>query len=145
MNVQARRLRRHFTGRFDTGGRLFNGFWQNLPKNVRLHGIRIDGEPVVGLDYSQVNPLLAYHVAEADPPSGDAYTLPGLEKYRDGVKKIFNAMLFNHPVKKFPKGSRATISTAYKMRRRNQGHTSASSKAKGRSLKQRDWSSTPVS
>src|SRR5262249_53543031 len=45
-------------------------------------------------------------VAEADPPAGDAYTLPGLEKYRDGVKKIFNAMLFNHPVKKFPKGAR---------------------------------------
>jgi hypothetical protein len=37
---------------------------------------------------------------------GDAYTLPGLEKYREGVKKVFNAMLFKHPVKSFPKGSR---------------------------------------
>jgi hypothetical protein len=77
-----------------------------LPKPVRLRGIRIDGEPVVGLDYSQLNPLLAYHVAEADPPTGDAYTLPGLEKCRDGVKKVFNAMLFKHPVEKLPKGSR---------------------------------------
>jgi hypothetical protein len=74
---------------------------------VRLQGIRIDGEPVVGLDYSQLNPLLAYHVAEADPPAEDAYTLPGLEQHRDGVKKVFNAMLFKNPVVKFPKGARA--------------------------------------
>jgi hypothetical protein len=108
VNVRARQLRRQFTlGRFDRGGRLFGGFWENLPKRVRLQGIRIDGEPVVGLDYSQLNPLLAYHVAEADPPAEDAYTLPGLEKCRDGVKKVFNAMLFKHPVLKFPKGARA--------------------------------------
>jgi hypothetical protein len=73
---------------------------------VRLQGIRIKGEQVIGLDYSQVNPILAYHVAEAEPSPGDAYTLPGLEKYRDGVKKVFNAMLFKHPVKSLPKGSR---------------------------------------
>ena len=74
---------------------------------MRLKGIRIDGEAVVGLDYSALNPLLAYHVAHADPPSGDAYTLPGLEECRDGVKKVFNAMLFKHPVTQFPKGARA--------------------------------------
>jgi hypothetical protein len=108
VDVQARRLRRNFTcGRFDSGGRLFGGFWENLPKPARSRGIRIEGEPVVGLDYSQLNPTLAYHIARDVPPGGDAYTLPGLEKYRDGVKKIFNAMLFSHPVKQFPKGARA--------------------------------------
>jgi len=108
VNVQARKLHRNFTlGRFDRGGRLFGGFWESLLKPARLLEIRIDGERVVGLDYSQVNPLLAYHVAEADPPQGDAYTLPGLEDHRDGVKKVFNAMLFNYPVTIFPKGSRA--------------------------------------
>lgn len=108
VDVQARRLRRHFTlGRFDRGGRLFGGFWETLPKVTRSGGIRIGGEPVVGLDYSQLNPTLAYHIARDVPPPGDAYTLPGLEKYRDGVKKIFNAMLFSHPVKQFPKGARA--------------------------------------
>ncbi len=108
VNVRARQLRRQFTlGRFDRGGRLFGGFWENLPKPVRLKGIRIDGETVVGLDYSALNPLLAYHVAHADPPSGDAYTLPGLEECRDGVKKVFNAMLFKHPVTQLPKGARA--------------------------------------
>jgi hypothetical protein len=107
VDVQARQLRRYFTlGRFDRGGRLFGGFWETLPKPVRLQGIRIERERVVGLDYSQLNPLLAYHVAKASPASGDAYTLPGLEKHREGVKKIFNAMLFNHPVVKFPKGAR---------------------------------------
>jgi hypothetical protein len=108
VDAQARRLRRHFTlGRFDKGGRLFGGFWETLPKAARSGGIRIDGEPVGGLDYSQLNPTLAYHIAKAVPSHGDAYTLPGLEKYRDGVKKIFNAMLFFHPLKKFPKGAGA--------------------------------------
>ena len=106
VNVRARKLRRHFTlGRFDRGGRLFGGFWQTLPKPARIQGIRIDGEQVVGLDYSQVNPLLAYFVAEARPASGDAYTLPDLENYREGVKQVFNAML-NHQLKKLPKGAR---------------------------------------
>jgi hypothetical protein len=115
VDAQARRLRRHFTlGRFDRGGRLFGGFWETLPKSARSGGIRIEGEPVVGLDYSQLNPLLAYHVAEAVPPRGDAYTLPGLENYRDGVKKIFNAMLFSHPVKQFPKGARAMFPRSIK-------------------------------
>ncbi len=50
-------------------------------------------------------PLLTYYIAEAEP-SGDAYTLPGLEKYREGVKRVFNAMLFKSPVKQFPKGAR---------------------------------------
>ena len=107
VDVHARQLRRQFTlGRFDRGGRLFGGFWENLPKPVRRQGIRIDAERVIGLDYSQLNPLLACHVAEAEPSPGDAYSLPGLENYRDGVKKVFNAMLFKHPVDSLPKGSR---------------------------------------
>ncbi len=106
VNVQARQLRRHFTlGRFDRGGRLFGGFWENLPKPVRLQGIRIEGEAVIGLDYAQCVPLLTYYIAEAEP-SGDAYTLPGLEEHREGVKRVFNAMLFKSPVKQFPKGAR---------------------------------------
>jgi hypothetical protein len=111
VDVYARRLYRRFTqGRFDSGGRLFGGFWQSLPNkskrfpySVRLRGLRIDGEPVTGLDYSQLNPILCHSVADAEPPLGDAYTIPGLEQYRDGVKRVFNAMLFHHPVIKFPK------------------------------------------
>src|SRR5262249_9895907 len=95
VDVRARQLYRHFSnGSFESGGRLFGGFWQNIPKNVRLRGIRIEGERVEGRDYSQLNPRLAYSVAGAVPPPGDAYTLPNLEQYREGVKEVFNAMLF---------------------------------------------------
>ena len=108
VNVQARQLRRNFTlGRFDRGGRLFGGFWETLPKDTRLDGICIEGEAVIGLDYAQCVPLLTYYIAEAgSQPSGDAYTLTGFEKYRDGVKRVFNAMLFKSPVTQFPKGAR---------------------------------------
>ena len=108
VNTQARRLYRSFTmGNFESGGRLFGGFWETLPKSARLKGISIEGEYVVGLDYSQLNPLLAYSLAKAQPPPGDAYTLPGLENCRDDVKKVFNAMLFDHSRRtKFPKGAR---------------------------------------
>jgi hypothetical protein len=107
VNVRVRQLRRQFTlGRFDRGGRLFGGFWINLSKSVRLQGIRIDGEEVAGLDYSALNPQLAYYLAKAHPSPGDAYTLPGFEQCRDGVKRVFNAMLFKHPVTQFPKGTR---------------------------------------
>jgi hypothetical protein len=115
VNARARQLRRQFAlGRFDRGGRLFGGFWINLPKPVRLKGIRIDGGEIAGLDYSALNPRLAYYLAEAEPPSGDAYTLPGLEQSRDGVKRVFNAMLFKHPVTQFPKGARALFPTKVK-------------------------------
>jgi hypothetical protein len=108
VNVRARRLYRSFTmGSFESGGRLFGGFWETLPKSARLESISIEGEYVVGLDYSQLNPLLAYSITKAQPPSGDAYALPGLENWRDGVKKVFNAMLFDHTRRtKFPKGAR---------------------------------------
>jgi hypothetical protein len=107
VDVQARRLHRYFSNAsFESGGRLYRGFWQTLPKEVRLKGITIEGETVIGLDYSQLNPSLAYFVAEAVPHSRDAYTLPGLEDHREGVKKVFNAMLFSR-VTKFPKGARA--------------------------------------
>ena len=115
VDVRARQLRRQFTlGRFDRGGRLFGGFWINLPKPVRLQGIRIDGGEVAGLDYSALNPRLAYYLAEADPSPGDAYTLRGLEQSRDGVKRVFNAMLFKHPVTQFPKETRALFPTKVK-------------------------------
>ena len=49
VDVWRRRLYRSFTmGRFDSGGRHFGGFWEMLPKSVRLRGLRIEGEYVVG-------------------------------------------------------------------------------------------------
>jgi hypothetical protein len=106
VDIRARRLFRYFAnGDFQSGGRLFRGFWENLPKRARLFGLTIEGEGVVELDYSQLNPMLAYAMVDRPPPSSDAYTLPGLEQYRNGVKRVFNALLFDKgPRKSFPKG-----------------------------------------
>jgi len=105
VDLRARRLYRYFAGNFKSGGRLFRGFWQNLPKPARLLGLRIQGELVMELDYSQLNPMLAYAKVGCPPPSGDAYILPGLEQHREGVKRVFNALLFDKgPRNSFPEG-----------------------------------------
>ena len=81
--------------RWDRGGRLFgDGFWINLEAG-RRSGIRIDGEPVVDLDYSSMFARLAYAHVRAAAPSGDLYAIPGMEGYRSGVKLAFNVFLFD--------------------------------------------------
>ncbi len=106
-----RRLRRVFTlGRFDHGGRLFGGFWQALSKRQRLEGLSIDGEDVVELDYGQMNPRIVYGLNKAQPPAGDAYSVPGYEAHREGVKKVMNAMLFaTKRLTRMPRGVRKTF------------------------------------
>lgn len=45
-------------GRFDSGGRHFGGFWENLPKNVRLR-VRIeDGTLLVSTIHNSTRVLL---------------------------------------------------------------------------------------
>lgn len=95
-----RAMRRHFvqvgTGdQLEQGGRLYGGFWQNLERR-RRPGIRIDDEPTVYLDYSSIFPRLAYAGAGVVPPPGDIYAIPGLEPYRDAVKVLVSALLFDH-------------------------------------------------
>lgn len=106
VDISNRRLTRIFTRgqkTFDSGGRLFGGFWQTLPKSVRLKGLRLNGEPVESLDYSALNPRIAYGLAGHKLPKSDPYAIRGFEKNRDGVKKIFNAMLFvSKPLGRWP-------------------------------------------
>jgi hypothetical protein len=104
-----RTLKRRFivhgrlTPRFDQGGRLFGGFWQNL-KSERRRRIRIDGEPVAVLDYGAMFTRLAYSQIGETPPEGDSYTIPGLEGYRSGVKAAMNIFLFDGgPRRSWPK------------------------------------------
>ena len=80
--------------RFDQGGRLYGGFWQNLKTERRRH-IRINGEPVAVLDYGSMFTRLAYAEVGAVPPGGDLYAIPGLEGYRSGVKLAMNCFLFD--------------------------------------------------
>jgi len=97
-----RRMLRHFVllpddsaPRFDRSGRLFGGFWQNLRRDRRA-GIRIEGEPVVDLDFASMFPRLAYASAGAVPPEGDLYALEGLgREHRPALKLTMNTLLFD--------------------------------------------------
>jgi hypothetical protein len=94
-----RRMRRHFATtngerRFDRNGRLFGGFWQNLPKERRA-SIRIDGEPIAVLDYSSMFTRLAYAKIGKAAPEGDLYAIPGLGDHRAAVKLLVNTLFFD--------------------------------------------------
>ncbi|OCC01701.1 hypothetical protein BA190_27455 [Labrys sp. WJW] len=100
-----RELRRHFklpegaeAPRFDLGGRLFGGWWQNLSSAQRA-AIRIDGEQITDLDFNSMFLRLAYiEVGLTPPTAGDLYGEvlggAGTSMARTGVKKVANAMLF---------------------------------------------------
>jgi len=99
-----RSLRRIFNGSFEAGGRLFGGFWQELSKKQRSEGILIGGETTVTFDYGQMAPRILYGMAGVKAPAGDLYRVPGLD--REGVKKVFNALLSaDKPLKRRPKNT----------------------------------------
>lgn len=113
MNVDPceRTLRRIFTrGRFDNGGRLFGGFWMQLPKHQREEALFINGDDIVELDYGQMAPRLFYAMKGLQPPDKDLYAVPGYEKHRDGIKKVMNSMFFAvKPITQMPQGVRKTF------------------------------------
>lgn len=97
-----RLLARYFTilpkqrVRFDQNGRMFGGFWMRLLSERRA-AIRINGEPVADLDFSNLGPRLAYAMLKLEPPEGDLYDLTGhLRGYdhnnRDHRKAIKQAL-----------------------------------------------------
>jgi hypothetical protein len=88
-------LRRYFNnGGWNQGGRLFGGFWMNMPRNARLRLIRIGGERIANVDYGQLFPRLTYVRAQADQPQSDLYDIGGDGSCREGWKKLLNALLF---------------------------------------------------
>ncbi|MDX1068974.1 hypothetical protein FB004_109186 [Sinorhizobium medicae] len=107
-HIRDRQLRRVFTqGRFDSGGRLFGGFWQRLRKHERRQGLWISGEKAVELDYGQVGPRIVYALSGQKPPTDDLYHLWGYTQQRDGIKRVMNAMIFaSERLDRFPKGTR---------------------------------------
>lgn len=87
---------------FRLHGRLYGGFWQNLKKE-RRSGLRINGEQIADLDFVSMFPQLAYAKVGVEPPEGDLYSIPGLEKHRAGVKAGFSALLsVSSDMKKLP-------------------------------------------
>lgn len=105
-----RMLKRIFNnGSFESGGRLFGGFWQGLKKTDRKSLITINGQSITTLDFSQTAPRIAYSMVGVVPPLADAYAIPfySTPKNRKSVKQVFNALLYSDkPLTRFPKGTR---------------------------------------
>ena len=50
-------------------------------------------------------PRILYGLCGTRPISENCYRIPGYERYRSGIKKVFNAMTFaENPITRFPKG-----------------------------------------
>jgi len=94
IDASSRTLFRSFSnGSFTQCGRLFGGFWINMKKQQRPERLRLGGKKIVELDYQSMIANLLYAHAGEEMPQGDAYSIPGLEGYRPGVKMLFAAML----------------------------------------------------
>ena len=99
--------------RFDLGGRLFGGWWQNIPK-VKRKTIRIDREACVELDFSSMFLRLAYLEAGLTPPKRDLYAAVqgdfSAPQWREGVKKLVNALFFaSSSLEKLPRGTKELL------------------------------------
>jgi hypothetical protein len=92
IDVTDRRLRCVFNGSFESGGRLFGGFWMTMKKRYR-EDLYIDEQAVVTVDYSQMMATTLYALAGHGLPDRDAYTIPGYEAHRQAMKKLFAAMV----------------------------------------------------
>jgi hypothetical protein len=77
---------------FDRVGRLFGGWWMNIPKG-RRHLITLNKEPLVDLDFKAMFANLAYWVCEVPLPKQDPYAgIRGLTRAQ--TKKAMLAMFF---------------------------------------------------
>lgn len=84
------------------GGRFFNGWWENIKKELRP-SIRINDRPTVELDFAGMHLRILYHVKGIDFPH-DPYEIPQLKalaeeqgvcwrKVRKKIKRLSNTLL----------------------------------------------------
>lgn len=117
-----RRLYRRFTrGSFQSGGRIWGGWWMNLKKAARP-AILINGGRVASIDFSAMAPVTLYAMAGAEPPPGDIYCVGPLARWaveadgsinpkgRAALKTFLSASMFHdspegRPMSQWP-GSR---------------------------------------
>jgi len=86
-------LKRTFNNcKFDNGGRFYGGEYQMLSKEERSW-IRINGNPVVEIDYKCFHPRMLYHELGIDI-KGDLYEMvhPDIQ-LRQAIKKMLNIMI----------------------------------------------------
>lgn len=91
---------------FDQGGRLYGGFWINVPGDLRKL-ITINGKPTVELDYSGCHIRMLYHLRGIDY-QGDPYQLDELTAceaenglplgyFRESMKRLVQALINGNP------------------------------------------------
>ncbi|WP_050382298.1 hypothetical protein [Bradyrhizobium pachyrhizi] len=95
-----RTVRRAFKGSFERGGRLYDGYWETMPRADRFRCLALNGEPVLNVDYGQLFLRLAYALSGLVPPAGDLYDLTGCDheasdwpSLREGRKRMVNALI----------------------------------------------------
>ena len=73
---------------FEEGGRLYGGWWQNIPRKWRPF-LTINWVPTKELDYSNMQAAMLYGI-EGQKLEGDAYHLEGVPKaFRNLLKRAF--------------------------------------------------------
>ena len=93
IDLTRRTLTRIFAnGSFDEGGRLYRGWWQNVPSEYRPF-ITIDEAVTTEYDYSQLSPHMLYFAYNYEMGNEDAYDRVLDGQHRDVVKQAFNAMV----------------------------------------------------
>jgi hypothetical protein len=109
IDISQRRLRRIFNGSFEQGGRLYDGFWQQMSKEAR-EDLFVDASRTVEVDYSQMAIRTVYAMARVPYVGQDAYIIPGYKRYRKGIKKLVSAMLYaSKRLTQFPRGVREML------------------------------------
>lgn len=90
---EATTLYRIFKKDWDCGGRLYGGWWINLPKLERRH-LTIGGEAVVERDFARLHPTLLFARANVEL-NFDIYAVPGFKgpHVRDLGKRTFNRLV----------------------------------------------------
>lgn len=102
---------------FDRHGRLYSGFWEDLPRDQR-YLLTIGGESVVDLDFGSMFIQLAYCRQGIVPPTGDLYAVPGLEDHRKAVKSLMVSLFFrNAAARRLPVGSKEALPLGWTMER----------------------------
>jgi hypothetical protein len=102
---------------FDRHGRLYGGFWEDLPKDQR-YLLTIGGEPVADLDFASMFIQLAYCREGVAPPEGDLYAIPGLEAHRKAVKRTMVSLFFRAvEAKRLPSGTKDELPGGWSMER----------------------------
>lgn len=84
-------LTRRFSGSWERGGRLYDAYYQSLPKDLRAE-LMIDAEPTVELDFSRLHPRMLFNELGLKLDR-DPYVVEGFDVPLEAAKETFNRLL----------------------------------------------------